>query len=420
MVVGSGGREHALAWKLSESDLLDTIYVAPGNGGTAHNVPIPATDVAALAEYAQENDCFTVVGPEAPLAAGISDEFARRGLEIFGPSRSASRLESSKSWAKEFMVRHKIRTAGFEVFEDAAEASEYVQSVDHKVVVKADGLAAGKGVVVCDDAEEAKSAISDIMIGGRFGSAGGRVVIEERLEGQEASCIAICDGRTVVPMASSHDHKRARDGDIGPNTGGMGAVSPTPRIVGRLADAIQSDVVERTVRGMRSEGSPFVGFLYAGIIIRDGEAFVLEYNVRMGDPECQSIVMRMDFDLYQYMSAAVSGRLDSLPPPRWLPGHAVCVVLASRGYPGKYGRGQPIGLPDTPPGARIFHAGTTLRGSQLVSDGGRVLGVTAMGEDPRQAASRAYGLVEAISWQDKYFRHDIGPSGRPSGGDGSR
>lgn len=408
LVVGSGGREHALSWKISQSPLVGRVYAAPGNGGTSNNVPIQADDMEGLANFAQEHDCLTVVGPEAPLAAGMADVFADRNLRLFGPSRAAAQLESSKVWAKEFMERNGIRTARFGVFEDAAEAIEHVGSVDYDVVVKADGLAAGKGVVVCDSPGQARSAISSMMVEGRFGGAGRRVVIEERLSGVEASYIAICDGRTAVPMATSQDHKRIYDGDRGPNTGGMGAYSPTPAITEDLAGAIQAEVIERTVGAMSGEGTPFRGFLYAGIIIQDGEPFVLEFNVRMGDPECQPVVMRMDFDLYRYMEAAVSGTLDGLPPPRWKSGPAVCVVLASKGYPGGYGRGQRILLPgDRGPDAQIFHAGTAIRDGQVVSNGGRVLGVTAAGADLKSAVSRAYGLADRVDWTDKYCRRDI-------------
>lgn len=408
LVVGSGGREHALSWKISQSPLVDTVYTAPGNGGTANNVPIQADNIGALADFAEEHDCFTVVGPEAPLAAGIADVFAERNLRLFGPSGAAAQLESSKVWAKEFMKRNDIRTARFGVFEDAAKAIEHVGSVDYDVVVKADGLAAGKGVVVCDGPDQAKSAISSMMVEGRFGRAGRRVVIEERLSGVEASYIAICDGRTAVPMATSQDHKRICDGDRGPNTGGMGAYSPTPAITDDLAKTIQEGIVERTIRAMSREEMPFQGFLYAGIIIQDEEPFVLEFNVRMGDPECQPMVMRMDFDLYRYVEAAVSGTLDEMPPPRWREGHAVCVVLASKGYPGAYGKGQRILLPDDPgPDAQIFHAGTAIRNGQVVSNGGRVLGVTAAGSDLKSAVSRAYGLADGVIWADKYCRRDI-------------
>lgn len=410
LVVGSGGREHALSWKISQSRLVGTVYTAPGNGGTTHNVPLQPDDLQGLADFAQDRGCFTVVGPEAPLAAGIVDIFGERNLGIFGPTRDAARLESSKVWAKDFMRRHGIRTAGFEAFDDPDEAAEYAgSSADSGVVVKADGLAAGKGVVVCDGPDQARSAVSSMMIEGRFGGAGRRVVVEERLEGVEASYIAICDGGTAVPMATSQDHKRIHEGDRGPNTGGMGAYSPTPAITEEMAETIRTEVIERTIRGMALEGMPFRGFLYAGIMIQDGEPFVLEYNVRMGDPECQPMVVRMDFDLYQYIRAASAGTMDGLPPPRWSPKPAVCVVLASRGYPGEYRRGQPITIPGSlPPDTQVFHAGTTIRDGALVSNGGRVLGVTAAGDDLAAAVSRAYGVAGMVGWDDKYCRPDIG------------
>ena len=407
LVVGSGGREHALAWKMAQSDKVDMVYTAPGNGGTPNNIPIRADDIGGLADFATERDCFTVVGPEAPLAAGIVDAFADRGLGIFGPTGAAARLESSKAWAKEFMGRHDIRTARSATFEDAAEAAEYVDSVDYDVVVKADGLAAGKGVVVCGNAREAKDAISSMMEQDRFGEAGRRVVIEERLVGSEASYIAMCDGKTAVPMATSQDHKRAYDNDEGPNTGGMGAYSPAPHVDGEFAEKIQSEIIERTVAGMRDEGSPVSGFLYAGIMISDGVPHVLEYNVRMGDPECQPIVARMDFDLYEYAAAAASGGLAGMPPPRWKSGHAVCVVLAAKGYPGPYSKGQPIAIPDTEQHTVAFHAGTARRNGRLFSDGGRVLGITSLGGTLRQAVRRAYRAADAVSWDGKYCRRDI-------------
>ncbi len=407
LVVGSGGREHALAWKMAQSDKVDMVYTAPGNGGTPNNIPIRADDIGGLADFATERDCFTVVGPEAPLAAGIVDAFADRGLGIFGPTGAAARLESSKAWAKEFMGRHDIRTARSATFEDAAEAAEYVDSVDYDVVVKADGLAAGKGVVVCGNAREAKDAISSMMEQDRFGEAGRRVVIEERLIGSEASYIAMCDGKTAVPMATSQDHKRAYDNDEGPNTGGMGAYSPAPHVDGEFAEKIQSEIIERTVAGMRDEGSPVSGFLYAGIMISDGVPHVLEYNVRMGDPECQPIVARMDFDLYEYAAAAASGGLADMPPPRWKSGHAVCVVLAAKGYPGPYAKGQPIAMPDTEQHTMAFHAGTARRNGRLLSDGGRVLGITSLGGTLRQAVRRAYRAADAVSWDGKYCRRDI-------------
>lgn len=407
LVVGSGGREHALAWRVSQSSMVDAVYTAPGNGGTPNNIPIQPDDIHGLADFAAEHDCFTIVGPEAPLAAGIVDAFTERGLGIFGPTKAAARLESSKAWAKGFMGRHHIRTARSAVFDDASEAAEHVDSIDYDVVVKADGLAAGKGVVVCGSVQEAKDAIHSMMERGRFGSAGRRIVIEERLSGVEASYIAMCDGYVAVPMATSQDHKRIYDNDEGPNTGGMGAYSPAPHVDADMAHTIQTEIVDRTLSGMREEGFPLTGFLYAGIMIQDGTPYVLEYNVRMGDPECQPIVMRMDFDLYGYAAAAASGRLASMPPPRWRPEHAVCVVLAASGYPGAYAKGQPISIPDTDEHTAVFHAGTVRRDGRLLSSGGRVLGVTSLGGTLRQAVERAYRTADGIAWNGKYYRRDI-------------
>lgn len=410
LVVGSGGREHALSWKLAQSPKVDKVFVAPGNGGTENNITIHDTD--GLAEFAGRNECFTVVGPEAPLAAGIVDRFNCDGRGIFGPTREAARLESSKVWAKNFMNRHGIPTAGFETFDDARDACEYAKSVDAGMVVKADGLAAGKGVTVCGNADEAILAIRAALDDRVFGDAGDRIIIEERVDGVEASYIAICDGRTAVPMASSQDHKRAHDGDCGPNTGGMGAYSPTPVIGDDLAGQIQDKIIQRTVDAMRSEGAEFKGFLYAGIMIRDGSPVVLEYNVRMGDPECQPIVARMDFDLYDYMVASAQGRLSAMPTPVWKEQAAVCVVMASAGYPGQYPKGEEItGIGSAPDGTLVFHAGTKNQDGRILSNGGRVLGVTALGGSLQSALDNAYAACESISWQHAYYRKDIGRTG---------
>ena len=333
LVIGSGGREHALSWKLSQSSKVETVFTAPGNGGTLNNVPIDVSDLDALADFAQKNNCFTVVGPEDPLAAGIVDKFNKLNLKVFGPSQKAAQLESSKIWAKDFMKRNNIPTARFEIFDDAQLAQDYVKSLDYNVVVKADGLAAGKGVIVCNSNDEAISAIQTILVKKTFGDAGNRIIIEERIDGIEASYIALSDGDVTIPMASSQDHKRIFDNDEGPNTGGMGAYSPTPIVDNVLAKTIQSEVIEKTIHAMKNEGITFKGFLYAGIMIRDGKPYVLEYNVRMGDPECQPITMRMDFDLYDYFVASVDGTLSSMPPALWKSKSSVCVVLASKGSP---------------------------------------------------------------------------------------
>ena len=412
LVIGSGGREHALSWKLSQSPKVETVFTAPGNGGTENNVPIDVTDIDKLAEFAFEHNCFTVVGPEDPLAAGIVDEFGRRNLPVFGPTKKAAQLESSKIWAKDFMRRNDIQTARFEIFDDAQEAQTYVESLDYNVVVKADGLAAGKGVIVCNSNEEAISAIQTILVKKTFGDAGNRIIVEERIDGIEASYISLCDGNVAIPMASSQDHKRIFDDDKGPNTGGMGAYSPTPIVDDALAKKIQEKIIDKTIQSMRSEGISFKGFLYAGIMIRDNEPYVLEYNVRMGDPECQPITMRMDFDLYDYFVASTEGKLSLLPAPSWKKQSAVCVVLASDGYPGTYPKNEEIsGLDSVPKNANVFHAGTKKLDGKIVSNGGRVLGVTALGDSLESAITNAYDAAGKISWSHKYCRQDIGKKG---------
>jgi phosphoribosylamine--glycine ligase len=411
-MVGSGGREHALSWKLSQSNKVETVFTAPGNGGTQNNIPIDVNDLDALANFAQKNNCFTVVGPEDPLAAGIVDKFTSMNLKIFGPSQKAAQLESSKIWAKDFMKRNDIPTARFEIFDDARKAMSYVKSLDYDVVVKADGLAAGKGVIVCNSNDDAISAIDTILVKKTFGNAGNRIIIEERIDGIEASYIALSDGEVAIPMASSQDHKRIFDDDKGPNTGGMGAYSPTPIIDDVLSKTIHEEIVEKTIHAMKNEGISFKGFLYAGIMIRDGQPYVLEYNVRMGDPECQPITMRMDFDLYDYFFACVEGKLSSLPPPDWKSQYAVCVVLASEGYPGPYQKDNVItGFDSVPDGAIVFHAGTKKLNDEILSNGGRVLGVTALGDTLNSAITNAYAASEKVCWPHKYQRKDIGQKG---------
>ena len=411
-MIGSGGREHALSWKLSQSSKVETVFTAPGNGGTENNVPISVDDLDGLADFAQKNNCFTVVGPEDPLAAGIVDKFNKLGLKVFGPSQQAAQLESSKIWAKDFMKRNEIPTARFEIFDDPQKAQEYVKSLDYNVVVKADGLAAGKGVIVCNGNDEAISAIQTILVNKTFGDAGNRIIIEERIDGIEASYIALSDGDVAIPMASSQDHKRIFDNDKGPNTGGMGAYSPTPIVDDDLAKIIQEQVIEKTIHAMKNEGILFKGFLYAGIMIRDGKPYVLEYNVRMGDPECQPITMRMDFDLYDYFVASIDGTLSSLPPATWKSQSAVCVVLASKGYPEAYSKDDEItGFDSVPEGAIVFHAGTKKSGEKILSNGGRVLGVTALGDTLESAIKNAYTATEKIIWSQKFNRKDIGQKG---------
>ncbi|MDH3823875.1 MAG: phosphoribosylamine--glycine ligase [Nitrosopumilus sp.] len=412
LVIGSGGREHALSWKLSQSNKVETVFTAPGNGGTQNNVSIDISDLDGLADFAQKNNCFTVVGPEDPLAAGIVDKFNKLNLKVFGPSQKAAQLESSKIWAKDFMKRNDIPTARFKIFDDAQKAQEYVKSLDYNVVVKADGLAAGKGVIVCNGNDDAISAIQTILVKKMFGDAGNRIIIEERIDGIEASYIALSDGDVAIPMASSQDHKRIFDDDKGPNTGGMGAYSPTPIIDDELAKIIQEEIIEKTINAMKNEGIPFKGFLYAGIMLRDGKPYVLEYNVRMGDPECQPITMRMDFDLYDYFVACVEGKLSSLPPASWKSQFAVCVVLASKGYPASYPKNDEItGFDSITNGTIVFHAGTKKHNDKILSNGGRVLGVTALGDTLDSAITNAYNAAEKIVWSNKYLRKDIGQKG---------
>ena len=411
-MIGSGGREHALSWKLSQSPKVDTVFTAPGNGGTKNNVPIDVEDLDALADFAQKNNCFTVVGPEAPLAAGIVDKFNQKNLKIFGPAKDAAQLESSKIWAKNFMKRNEIPTARFEIFDDAEKAQDYVKSLDYNVVVKADGLAAGKGVIVCNSSDEAISAIQTILIKKTFGDAGNRIIIEERIDGIEASYIALSDGNIAIPMASSQDHKRIFDDDKGPNTGGMGAYSPTPIIDEKLAKKIQEKIIDKTIQSMKNEGITFKGFLYAGIMLKDDEPYVLEYNVRMGDPECQPITMRMDFDLYDYFVASANGELSSMPQISWNNQYSVCVVLASEGYPESYPKNEEIiGFDSIPDNAYVFHAGTKKEDGKILSNGGRVLGVTALGDTLESAIANAYAASEKISWPHKFCRKDIGKKG---------
>ncbi len=411
-MIGSGGREHALSWKLSQSSKVETVFTAPGNGGTQNNISINVDDLDGLADFAQKNNCFTVVGPEDPLAAGIVDKFNKLGLKVFGPSQKAAQLESSKIWAKDFMKRNEIPSARFEIFDDAQKAQEYVESLAYNVVVKADGLAAGKGVIVCNSKDEAISAIQTILVKKTFGDAGNRIIIEERIDGIEASYIALSDGDVAIPMATSQDHKRIFDNDEGPNTGGMGAYSPTAIIDDNLTKIIQEEIIEKTIHAMKKEGIVFKGFLYAGIMIRDGKPFVLEYNVRMGDPECQPITMRMDFDLYDYLVASVDGTLSSLPPAFWKSQSAVCVVLASKGYPESFSKNDEIiGFDSVSDGVIVFHAGTKKSGEKIISNGGRVLGVTALGDSLESAITNAYATIEKITWSQKYNRTDIGKKG---------
>ena len=412
LVIGSGGREHAIGWKLGQSENVNTVFYAPGNGGTLNNVPISADNLAELAKFASENNCFTVVGPEAPLAMGIVDMFNEMGLKIFGPTKKAAQLESSKIWAKQFLKRNNIPTAAFEVFNDAVKAKEYVSQIEYNVVIKADGLASGKGVIVCDSKAEAEKSIDMMLVDKKFGDAGNNIIIEERIDGIEASYIALSDGKIAIPMATSQDHKRIFDNDKGPNTGGMGAYSPTPIIDKDLSQKIQEKIIDKTISSLRNEGITFKGFLYAGIMLKDGEPYVLEYNVRMGDPECQPILMRMDSDLFEYLVGSVEGTLENTSLISWKNKSAVCIVLASKGYPESYPKGEEIfGLGNAFDDAYIFHAGTKELDKKIITNGGRVLGVTALGDTLEAAIKRAYDVTEKISWENKYSRTDIGKKG---------
>ena len=412
LVIGSGGREHAIGWKLGQSDNVNTVFHAPGNGGTLNNVPISVDNLGELAKFASENNCFTVVGPEAPLAMGIVDMFNEMGLKVFGPTKKAAQLESSKIWAKQFLKRNNIPTAAFEVFDDAVKAKEYVNQIEHNVVIKADGLAAGKGVIVCDSKAEAEKSIDMMLVDKKFGDAGNNIIIEERIDGIEASYIALSDGKTAIPMATSQDHKRIFDNDKGSNTGGMGAYSPTPVIDKDLSQKIQEKIIDKTISSLRNEGITFKGFLYAGIMLKDGEPYVLEYNVRMGDPECQPILMRMDSDLFEYLVGSVEGTLENKSLISWKNKSAVCIVLASKGYPESYPKGEEIfGLGNAFDDACIFHAGTKELDKKIITNGGRVLGVTALGDTLEAAIKHAYDVTEKISWENKYLRTDIGKKG---------
>ncbi len=416
LIIGGGGREHALAWKAKQSPLADIVYVAPGNAGTTlepglRNVDIEATDIAALRDFAlAEQITLTIVGPEVPLVAGIVDSFRQAGLKCFGPSRQASQLEGSKTFCKNFMARHHIPTAEYQTFTDKQEAIAYVRRKGAPIVVKADGLAAGKGVVVAQTEDQAIAAIQDMLAGNLFGEAGSRVVIEEFLRGEEASFIVIADGKEALAMATSQDHKARDNGDHGPNTGGMGAYSPAPVVTPEIHRRIMQEVIAPTLQGMAEEGNPYTGFLYAGLMIgADGDIKVLEYNCRFGDPETQPIMMRLQSDLVELCLAALDGKLHSVTSD-WDERPALGVVMASGGYPDAYRKGDVItGLPASdPPDSKIFHAGTRLTDDQIVTAGGRVLCVCALGRDLREAQRTAYQLTSNIHWQDVYYRTDIG------------
>jgi len=417
LVIGAGGREHAIAWRLTQSQRVTKVYVAPGNGGTARaermeNVELH--DNQELVAFAQENDiAFAVVGPEAPLAAGVVDAFREAGLRIFGPTQAAAQLESSKEYAKAFMQRHNIDTAAYQSFTDAAAAKAFIQEQGAPIVIKADGLAAGKGVVVAQTLEEAYAAIDSMLGDGQFGQAGARVVIEEFLEGEEASFIVLCDGQHVLPMATSQDHKRLLDNDQGPNTGGMGAYSPAPIVSPTLHNRIMREIIYPTLQGMAREGVPYTGFLYAGLMIGDGPDStrpikLLEYNCRMGDPEAQPIMLRLKSDLSEIFEQALAGQLDQATID-WDRRPALGVVIASAGYPEAPRKGDTIQpLPQDQEDRIIFHAGTQIKEDNLVTSGGRVLCVTALGDSLRRAQEAAYATVTQVHFDGKQFRSDIG------------
>ncbi|GHE31023.1 phosphoribosylamine--glycine ligase [Vulcaniibacterium thermophilum] len=416
LVIGSGGREHALAWKLAQSARVDEVLVAPGNAGTAHeakcrNVAVGATDIdGLLALVERERVAVTVVGPEAPLVAGVVDRFRAAGQRIFGPTAAAAQLEGSKAFAKDFLARHGIPTAHYAVHTDVEAALAHVRAKGAPIVVKADGLAAGKGVIVAMTLEEAEAAVRDMLAGNAFGAAGSRVVIEEFLDGEEASFISMVDGTHALPMATSQDHKRVGDGDTGPNTGGMGAYSPAPVVTPDVHARILREIVEPTVRGMAADGVPFTGFLYAGLMIdRSGAPKVIEFNVRFGDPETQPVMLRLQSDLLDLVEAAIDGRLNDVQA-QWDPRPSLGVVMAAAGYPGTPRTGDIINEWDAPlpEDVKVFHAGTRLEGGHVVTAGGRVLTVCALGDTVAAAQRKAYEAVAGISWTGEFHRHDIG------------
>ncbi len=415
LVVGNGGREHALAWKLAQSPRARRVFVAPGNAGTAEdaeNVDIPADDIPRLVRFAQDNDVgLTVVGPEAPLTAGIVDAFQEAKLRVFGPTKAAAELEGSKVFCKNLLRAADVPTADYRVFDGATAATTYLKDRDNiSVVVKADGLAAGKGVIVCRDRDEALAAVDLIATQKEFGAAGDRLVIEERLQGHEASVLALTDGKTLLTMPACQDHKPANDGDTGPNTGGMGAYSPTPLVTDAMLEMVEEKILVPTVHQMKRSRRPFSGVLYAGLMVTGQGVKVLEYNVRFGDPECQPLLMRLKSDIVDLLEATVDGRLDEVAAPEWDPRPAVCVVMASEGYPGKYERGLPIrGLADAAklPDVKVFHAGTATSDGQVVTNGGRVLGVTALGSSISAAKLQAYSAVKCIRFSGGWCRKDI-------------
>lgn len=421
LVVGQGGREHVLAWKLGRSPHVDEVFVAPGNAGTAldaTNVNLMTSDTPGLVRFATEQKIdLTIIGPEAPLVAGLADTLREAGLLVFGPNRAAAELEGSKAFSKQFMHKHGVPTAEFRVFENPRDAFSYLEERPNiPLVVKADGLAAGKGVFVCSGSGEALEAVKEIGVKRAFGEAGGRIVIEERLTGQEASILAVVDGKTIIPLDTAQDHKPAYDDDRGPNTGGMGAYSPAPIVTPEMMDTIIDKILVPTVHGLSKIGRPFNGVLYAGLMLTAQGPRVLEFNVRLGDPEAQPVLMRLKTDLFELLHAAAKKELAEFPPLQWDPRPAVCVVMASEGYPGDYEKGHMIrgleaaGAQDD---VKVFHAGTKQQADgTIVTDGGRVLGVTALGDDLSDAKFRAYQAVKPIRWDGGWCRKDISDKAR--------
>lgn len=416
LIIGSGGREHALGWKVAQSPLVSQIFVAPGNAGTAletklQNIDIAVTDIKGLVTFAKQQAIdLTIVGPEAPLVIGVVDAFRQEGLAIFGPTQAAAQLEGSKAFTKDFLARHKIPTAEYQNFTEIEPAIAYLREKGAPIVIKADGLAAGKGVIVAMTLKEAEDAVRDMLAGNIFGEAGHRVVIEEFLDGEEASFIVMVDGKNVEPMATSQDHKRVGDHDTGLNTGGMGAYSPAPVVTSAIFNRVMEQIIYPTVKGMALEGNTYTGFLYAGLMIdQQGNPKVIEFNCRFGDPETQPIMMRLQSDLVELCLAAVNGKLDSIQS-KWDPRPALGVVMAANGYPGKYTTHDEIhGLPlNSTPDSKVFHAGTVLENGKVYTHGGRVLCVTALGNSVLQAQQHAYALLKPIHWRGCFYRHDIG------------
>ena len=414
LVIGGGGREHALVWKIAQSPLVKKVYCAPGNPGTAQlaeNIAIGVDQLDQLLAFAYENKIdLTVVGPEQPLSLGIVDLFESHGLKVFGPSQKAAFIEGSKAFSKDLMHKYGVPTAAYGVFTDQAEAEAFITSTGAPIVVKADGLAAGKGVIIAQTCEEAIAAVRDMLSGNAFGSAGSRVVIEEFLTGEEASFLVITDGTNIIPLASAQDHKAVFDGDLGPNTGGMGAYSPAPVVTPEIHEMAMQQVIRPTVDGMAAEGRPYRGVLYAGLMVKNGQIKTLEFNARFGDPECQPLLMRMKSDIVPVLIAVANGDLAGLDL-EWHDKAAVCVVMAAAGYPGDYPKGDIIaGLDDAAQidDVYVFHAGTAQKDGACVTNGGRVLGVTALGDSVQDSINRAYQAVDRISWKGVQFRRDIG------------